>query len=577
MRKLLVRSLSISLALAIFLPATAQLSCFESSNGKETATYFEAIDWYKKIDLISSIVQVKEMGITDAGYPLHLVLVSADGKFDAAQWHRQQKAVILINNGIHPGEPDGIDASMMLVRDIVNKKTPLPDNVVLAFIPVYNIGGCLNRNSYSRANQNGPAAYGFRGNAQNLDLNRDFTKCDTREARSFTQIFQSLDPDILIDNHVSDGADYQHTMTLLTTQYDKLNADLGAWLKNSFEPQLYTGMAEKKWDMVPYVNFEATDFNKGMEMFYDPPRYSSGYAALFQTIGFVPETHMLKPFKDRVLSTYALMQTMIEKVSANAAALIQQRNRAKAEAIKERTWPLSWITDTAQSSSITFKGYEQGFKPSDATGLQRMYYDHTKPYTRPIKFFNVFKPANFITAPSAYIIPQGWTAVTDLLKLNRILFTQLKKDTIIEVEAYHIDDYKTLPRPYEKHHKNSAVKCSVMKQKVQFLKGDYFIPMNQRGNRYIVEMLEPTGDDSFFAWNFFDAVLQQKEGYSDYRWEDLAAEVLKKDPILKQKLEEKKAADPKFAANGSAQLDFIYKNSPYYEPGHNRYPVYRLF
>ena len=76
-------------------------------------------------------------------------------------------------------------------------------------------------------------------------------------------------------------------------------------------------------------------------------------------------------------------------------------------------------------------------------------------------------------------------------------------------------------------------------------------------------------------WNFFDAILQQKEGYSDYRWEDLAAEVLRKDPVLRAKLEEKKAGDPKFAANGPAQLDFIYKNSPYYEPGHNRYPVYR--
>ena len=102
------------------------------------------------------------------------------------------------------------------------------------------------------------------------------------------------------------------------------------------------------------------------------------------------------------------------------------------------------------------------------------------------------------------------------------------------------------------------------------------IRLNQTANRYLVEMLEPTGDDSFFAWNFFDAILQQKEGYSDYRWDDLAAEVLKKDPALKAKLEEKKKTDEKFAASSSAQLDFIYKNSPYYEPGHNRYPVYRL-
>jgi len=554
----------------------AQQCRFEKTNGLESATYFEAVDWYKNLDKQSPIVLVKEMGMTDAGYPLHLVLVSKDGKFDAAQWHKQNKAVILINNGIHPGEPDGIDASMMLVRDIVKGKLQLPDNIALAFIAVYNIGGCLNRTAFSRVNQNGPKEYGFRGNAQNLDLNRDFTKCDSKNARTFTQIYHLLDPDIFIDNHVSDGADYQHTMTLLTTQYDKLGADLGGWLKDTFEPQLYKSMAEKKWEMVPYVNFETQTPDKGMEMFYDPPRYSSGYAALFQTIGFVPETHMLKPYKDRVLSTYALMQTMIEKASSNATALIAQRNKAKAEVIKEKNWPLNWSVDTTQHSVITFKGYEQGFKTSEATGLQRMFYDRTKPFTKQVKFFNTFKPSNFITAPTAYIIPQGWWAPIDLLKLNNVIVKQLKTDTIIEVEAYHIDDYKSAPRPYEKHHRNGSVKTSVMKQKIKFLKGDYIVPMNQPANRYLVEVLEPTGDDSFFAWNFFDAILQQKEGYSDYRWEDVAAEVLRNNPELKTKLEEKKKSDAKFATSSSEQLDFIYKNSPYYEPAHNRYPVYRL-
>jgi len=555
--------------------SNAQQCRFEKSDGKESATYFEAIDWYKNLDKQSSQVLVKEMGMTDAGYPLHLVLVSADGKFDPMQWHRQNKVVILINNGIHPGEPDGIDASMLLVRDIVSKKISLSANVALAFIPVYNIGGCLNRNSYSRANQNGPLEYGFRGNSQNLDLNRDFTKNDSKEARAFAQIFHFLDPDILIDNHVSDGADYQHTMTLITTQYDKLSADLGGWVREKFEPELYKSMEEKKWGMVPYVEFSNAGPEAGMEMFYDPPRYSSGYGALFQTISFIPETHMLKPYKDRVFSTYALMQTFMERSSADASELIAQRSKARKEIIKEKTWPMNWNLDTTKTTLITFKGYEQAFKPSDATGLQRMYYDRNKPFTKQIKYYNAFKPSAFVTAPFAYIIPQGWSNIVDLMKLNNVTVRQLSNDTIIEVEAYHIDDYKSATRPYEKHHKNSGVKVSVMKQKIRFLKGDYIIPVDQQSKRYIIEMLEPAGDDSFFAWNFFDAILQQKEGYSDYRWEDLAAEVLKKDPSLKNKLEEKKAADPKFAANGSAQLDFIYKNSPYYEPGHNRYPVYR--
>lgn len=169
-----------------------------------------------------------------------------------------------------------------------------------------------------------------------------------------------------------------------------------------------------------------------------------------------------------------------------------------------------------------------------------MYYDRTKPFTKQVKFYNTFKPADIIEAPVAYIIPQGWYGVIDLLKLNNVQMQRFAKDTVIEVQAYHIDDYKSYPKPYEKHHKNIAVKTSVMNQQIRFLKGDYIIYLNQPANRYLVEMLEPTGDDSFFSWNFFDAVLQQKEGYSDYRWDDLAAEVLKKDPALKAKLDERK-------------------------------------
>ena len=516
------------------------------------------------------------MGPTDAGYPLHLVMLSNDRKFNPMVWHQQHKVVILINNGIHPGEPDGIDASMMLVRDILTNKIKLPDNVALAFIPVYNIGGCLNRNSFSRVNQNGPVSYGFRGNSQNLDLNRDFTKCDTKEARSFTEIFHYLDPEIQVDNHVSDGADYQATMTLIATQYDKLGKYLGMFLKEKFEPSLYADMKNKGWNMIPYVNFETGNPDQGMEQFYDPPRYSSGYAALFQTMSFMPETHMLKPFADRVRSTYALLQTMMVTAATYANEIIAARKKERLTVSTQKTFALDWKTDSTQYSNTTFAGYEQGFKSSDATGLQRMFYDRSKPFTKQVKYFNVFSPGYMISAPDYYIIPRGWGNVVDLLRLNGVIISELKTDSEINVFAYHIDDYKSSSRAYEKHHRNTDVKTTSSAQKIRFLKGDFIISTSQQSRRYIVEMLEPTGADSFFSWGFFDAILQQKEGYSDYRWEDLAAEVLKKDPSLKFKLDAKKTSDPKFAASSSEQLNFIYKNSPYYESAHLRYPVYRI-
>ncbi len=556
--------------------AISQRTVFEKSNGKETATYFETVEFYKKLALHSSIIKLETKGQTDAGYPLNLVLISNDKNFDPATWHKKQKVVLLINNGIHPGEPDGIDASMMLVRDIINKKIVLPDNVAIGIIPVYNIGGALNRNSFSRVNQDGPDSYGFRGNAQNLDLNRDFTKCDTKNARSFSEIFHYLNPDILVDTHVSDGADYQHTMTLITTQYNKLGEGLGGWVKNTFEPSLFKGMKEKNWDMVHYVNVEDKDPSKGFSMFYDSPRYSSGYVALFNTISFMPETHMLKPYKQRVQSTYDLLLTVVQQAGIHAKELLAERKKAMENTVFQKSFPLNWKLDTTHFTIIPFKGFEAGYKKSEATSLPVLFYDHAKPFSKEVKYFDTYLPENIITKTKAYIIPQGWWTIIDLLKLNNVKMERLKKDSIMEVSAYHIESLKSLPGAYEKHHRNFDVVVSNKKEKTHFLKGDYVINLNQPANRYLTEMLEPTGDDSFFSWNFFDAILQQKEGYNNYRWNDIAAEYLKNNPELKNQLEEKKKTDASFANNSSAQLNFIYKNSPYYEPAHLRYPVYRL-
>jgi hypothetical protein len=375
---------------------------------------------------------------------------------------------------------------------------------------------------------------------------------------------------------VSDGADYQHTMTLITTQWNKLGGELGKFVHDVFDPSLYKSMDKKGWAMTPYVNFEEGNPEKGWDAFYETPRYSSGYAALFNTISYIPETHMLKPFKDRVLSTYALMQTMIQQSSIYAKELIEKRKQNVTDDLKKNEFALEWKPDLTKYDTVLFKGYETAFKTSDVTGMQRMYYDHTKPFEKEVKFYNYFNAGKFVTAPKAYIIPQGWHDVIDLLKLNGVQMQQLKNDTNINVEVYHIDEYKSSPRAYEKHHKNSDVKISASNQSIHFLKGDYIIPTNQTAKRFLIEMLEPTGDDSYFSWNFFDAVLQEKEGYSDYRWEDVAAEYLKTNPDLKNKLEEKKKQDSNFAKNSSAQLNFVYKNSPYYEPAHLRYPVYRL-
>lgn len=566
----------IFMAFSIATPAQNITTRFEQSKGTQTPTYFEIIDWWKKLDEKSGKVKMLTMGMSDAGYPLHLIVVSKNGDYNFDNIRKNNKRIILINNGIHPGEPDGVDASMLLVRDIVTNKYKIADNVVLAFIPIYNIGGCLDRSANYRVDQEGPEEFGFRGNSQNLDLNRDFIKCDSKEARAFTEIFHLLDPDVFVDNHVSNGADYQHVMTLLTTQHNKLGGVMGDYLDKEFEPALYTSMKQKGYDLVPYVNSFGDTPENGWPEYWDSPRYASGYAAIWHTFSFVPETHMLKPYDQRVKATYALMQSFIEFTAKNSTQIKSLRDQTKKVVQSTTTFPISWILDRSQFKQVQYKGFEAGRKPSEVSGLPRLFYDRNKPFEKTVKIFNYFTVKNSVTKPKAYIIPQGWWKVIDLLKLNKVQMTQLKKDTAIEVEVYKIDDYKTLPRQYEMHHLNSEVKTNTTIQTMSFKKGDWYIPMNQLANRFLIETLEPQAEDSYFAWNYFDAILGQKEGYSGYVFEDKATEYLKNNPDIKIKLNQQKAKDTAFANNGRAQLNFVYQNSQWYELAHMRYPVYRV-
>nr|WP_295867226.1 M14 family metallopeptidase [uncultured Chitinophaga sp.] len=575
-----MRKLSTIIALVlIWASSSAQnfMTRYEKTTGRETATYPEVIQYYQQLTArYPQLLKMITVGATDAGFPLHLVICSPTKDFDFNSLHRKNKRILLINNGIHPGEPDGIDASMMLLRDIAQGKTKLPDNIVLAVIPVYNIGGALNRSPYYRVDQDGPDAFGSRGNGQNLDLNRDFIKTDSKNARAFQEIYHLTDPDVFIDNHVSNGADYQHIITLLSTQYNKLGGPMGEFMHNTFEPGLYQLMKTKGYDLVPYVNHFDETPDSGWVEFSDLPRYSSGYTTLFHTFGFVPETHMLKPYPQRVKATYALMEAFIQFTSEHSATIKQLRDQTKQSVITQKSFPLAWKFDMNKYSLITFKGFASGHKPSAISGLPRLYYDRSKPYEKKIKFYNYANAENYVDKPQAYIIPQGWWAVIDQLKNNRVQLQRLPKDTTIYVEVYHIGDFKTYPRPYEKHYLHTDIKVNSSKDSIRFRAGDYYIPMNQTANRFLMETLEPTGGDSFFAWNFFDAILGQKEGYSPYVFEDTAAEYLKSHPELKTLLDKRKATDTAFANSAGAQLSFIYKNSPYAEPEYLRYPVYRV-
>jgi hypothetical protein len=547
---------------------------FEKGNGNQSATYQQTMAYYTLLAHDFPTIQMQEMGLTDSGEHLHMITFNPDKKFnfDAIQ---KKKAVLLINNGIHAGEPDGIDATMQLFRDLALGKIKAPKNTVIVTIPVYNIGGALNRNSTTRVNQEGPEEYGFRGNARNYDLNRDMIKSDTRNTKSFVAIFHKINPDVFIDNHVSNGSDYQYKLTYITTQHNKLGTVLGDYLNTEMMPALVKDLQQKNIETTPYVNAFGETPDHGFSQFSDHPRYTTGYTSLFNTIGFVVETHMLKKYADRVKATYEYMISTIDFTDTNYNKIKQLRFKNEEQYLPKKSYTIQWEVDSTKVTNFSFLGYEAIYKKSDVTTGNRLFYDRTKPYKKDIPNLKEYKSVKEITIPEAYIIPKGYWNVIDLLKSNNCTYTQLKKDTIITVENYKIADYKTSNSAYEGHypHRNTQITSKI--EKVAFAKGDYVFTTQQKAVKYLLETLEPEGVDSFFNWNFFDPILQQKEGYSEYVFEDFAAQILKDNPSLKTELETKINTEPAFAKNSEAQLDWVYKQSIYYEKAHLQYPVYR--
>jgi len=559
--------------------ATGFKTLFERSAGTETPEYKDVIAFYAALADAYNEISLFSFGQTDAGEPLHLVVYSAEGIYNIDEIRNSKKNTLLINNGIHPGESDGIDASMLFLRDIVQNDSLKKNykNTLIAIIPVYNVGGALNRNTHSRANQNGPKAYGFRGNARNFDLNRDFIKQDTKNSAAFAEIFHTVNPDVFIDNHVSNGADYQYAITHLFTQHNKLGGGLGEFLETQMRPSLEQSLKEKGIDITPYVNVWGTTPEAGWSQFYDSPRYSTGYTTLFNTLGMMVETHMLKPYKTRVEQTYELLFSMLDFTEKNSNEIKNLRKKAVAQIVANKTYPLHYKVDKKHPTTLRFKGYEATILESKVTNGRRLFYDRTLPFTKEVNYYNNYIATKEIKLPKAYILQQGWHRVVTRLQNNNIEFTRFKTDTTIVVEVQHIKDYKTRANAYEGHYLHYNTTVVKTKKRMRFRKGDLYIPIRQNGLRYLIETLEAEGVDSFFNWNFFDTILQQKEGFSGYVFEEVAANFLRKNPAIKKALEEKIKTDENFANNPRAQLSFVYEKTLHYENAHLMLPVFKAY
>ncbi|MDX9727865.1 MAG: M14 family zinc carboxypeptidase [Bacteroidales bacterium] len=542
----------------------------------------EAIRFYKDLDERYEEATLLEMGMTDAGQPLHLFIISSGGESDPAAIHSQGKAIVLINNGIHPGEPEGIDASARFAADLLANKDGMKKylrSCSVAIIPVYNIGGALARSRYWRINQNGPEEKGARRNSRFLDLNRDFVKQDSRDARAFAELYRFLDPDVFLDTHTTNGSDHQFTVTLIATQPEKMHPEMEQFFRNDMLKELYSRMKEaQNNEMVPYVQYTDRGEIKAITGFEESAYYSTGYSALFNSFGFMTETLVYKPYPERVRGTLQFITELFRYTSLNHKEILRLRAEANRRTLEAKEFVIDWEQDTTRWDLIDYHGYRYDERTAPISGRKSGFYNSEKPYTETIRYYNYFNPAVTVTVPDAYIVPFAWEEVIERLIVNGVEMTQLQADTTLTVESYYIDSFEPARRATQGHYFNSRVELRTVTQDVEFFKGDYIVPLSQRSKKYILTMLEPQSESGFFAWNFFDSFLEGQDWYSVWGFESHLKELLDHDPVLREAFEKAKRDDTTVASDPVAQLQWLYQHTPAseLEKRTRLYPVGRL-
>jgi len=557
----------------------------EAAQFRTTPSYAQTLAYLQRLQQTApGKIKLETFGMTPQGRPMTVVIASDDGSFTPDAARAAHKAVVLVQAGIHSGEIEGKDAGLMLLRDIaVSGRYPhLLDHVVLIYIPVYNVDGHEHSSPYNRINQNGPESMGFRGQAQYLNLNRDYIKAEAPETLAWLKLWQTWLPDFLIDIHTTDGADYQYDLTWYTEDPHKFDPVIAAWQRKLMEQAIPA--YEKLGHLASiYLEFkDGRDPRKGIENFGSGPRFSTGYAALQNRPGLLIETHMLKSYAVRVHAVYDLLRVVLDDINRNPSGLLTATSQADADTVA-RTGdahaqvPLTFKRDPAPTP-FELKGYAFTQTHSDISNDSWIQYDPNKPVTYRIDNWNGLLPDVSVTPPVAYVVPGEWKTIIDKLDAHGIAYRRIGHPMKeVDATAYRLDQPTWAARLFEGHLMLHSFTLHAHPVEVTLPAGSVIVPMNQRAANVAIELLEPQAPDSLLHWGYLDAIFEAKEFGEPRVLEKLARDMLAKDPKLKAEFAQKLRDDPAFAADSRARLDFFFMRSPWYTVQQvGAYPVLRV-
>ncbi len=550
---------------------------------RETPRYVETIAYARKLAKASPLIRFESFGKSGEGRDLPLLLAAEGGTFTPEVARAANKPVILIQACIHSGEPDGKDAGFALLRDIAITKIHqgLLQNVVVLFIPIYNTDGHERSTPYNRINQNGPTEMGWRATTTNQNLNRDYVKADTPETRAWLALWNKWNPDLFIDCHVTDGADYQYNITYQFEHHDGIAPSVVAWEREVMDEKVLPA-TEAAGNVVSwYLEFaDNRDFSQGIRDFNGSPRFSTGYVPLRNRPGILIETHMIKDYRSRVIGTYDFLRFTIAEVNREPQKLLSALREADQNPLaqgsgskNEGSFPISFaLTDKAVPYKLMALSAHTA--PSEVSGEVRVIFG-TEPVEITVPMYNTLRADKSVQVPLYYIVPPQWHEVIETLQRHGLELQETAESKTIEVESYRFRNVKWPAGPFEGRFMPSF-NADVVRESRLYPAGSVVVPLQQKLAKVALSLLEPEAPDSLVAWGFFNAIFEQKEYGEHYVLEDLAREMLAQDEELRKEFERRLASDPRFASSPHDRLNFFYERSLYWDPHMNLYPVGRI-
>ena len=580
----MLRPLCASLLLALASAANAQsalTTVAERSGFTETGRYEEVTalcDAFAR--QYPKAVRCTTFGTTPEGRPMKALVASTSGALTPEQAQRRGLPVVLIQGGIHAGEIDGKDAGFLALREVLEGRAAngALDRLVWVFVPVFNVDGHERFGAWNRPNQRGPKEMGWRTTAQNYNLNRDYLKADTPEMQAMLQLVQRWDPLVTVDLHATNGAQFEHDISI---QVEPVHAG-DAGLRTA-GLALRTGVIDDlaKQGSLPlpyYPSFVVQDDpTSGFEDGVPPPRFSHGYFLLRNRIAMLVETHSWKEYPVRVRITRNTVVSVLEHVARDGASWLTTAKQADiaAASLGGRQEPLTYVAAPA-ARTMEFRGYAYTRTTSDVSGALMTRYDETTPQVWKVPLKDDIRPGIVVEAPGAgYLVPAAeapWVAA--VLKTHGVEYRLLGKAWQGDAQVFRATKSSFGSASVETHQR-LTVEGDWTRESRATPAGALFVPIAQPRARLVMALLEPKAPDSLLAWGRFNNAFERKEYMEDYVAEAVAREMLR-DPAVKAEFERRLREDTAFAQSPAARLEFFYRRHPSWDERYQLYPVLRV-